>query len=61
MNEADAQHQDELLKQKKLMVILENIWEIKMISSDDVLFLVSAVGLSKEFTKYIKGVGGQSL
>ena len=60
MYEADAQHQDELLKQERLMVILKNIWEIKMISSDDILFLASAIGLSKEFTKYVTGVRGQS-
>ena len=55
MDETDAQHQDELLKQEKLMVILKNMWELEMTSSDDVLFLASALGLSNYFTKYIKG------
>ena len=55
MYEADAQHQDELLKQERLAVILRNLWYSADVPNDDVLFLASAIGLSKEFTKYVTG------
>lgn len=53
MYEADAQHQDELLKQERLMDILKNIWELEMIKGDDILFLASALGLTNQLTKYV--------
>ena len=55
MNEVDAQHQDELLKKEELMRILKNIWYSVDIPNDDVLFLASAVGLSKELVEYARG------
>ena len=53
MHEADAQHQDELLKQERLVLILINLWHSDDFSDEDVFFLASALGLSKEFTKYV--------
>ena len=61
MYEADAQHQDELLKQERLLHILAKIWwhfdfcYNKDLKEDDIFYLASAIGLSKEFTKYITG------
>ena len=55
MYEADAQHQDELLKQERLMAILENIWKTEPVIGDDLMFLASALGLTNQLKKYILG------
>ena len=61
MNEADAQYQDELLKQEQLLGILKRIWYLDSfnyedIPEDDILYLVSALGLSNQFIKSITGI-----
>lgn len=54
MSEAE-QHQDELLKQERLLDILKRLFDIEHLSSDDILFLASALGLSSEFKKHVMG------
>ena len=58
MYEADAQHQDELLKQEELVRILKRIWYLDGddIPEDEILYLVSALGLSNQFIKSITGI-----
>ena len=63
MNEAE-QHQDELLKQERLLEILNNFYCSKYIGwqhlsvatrKSDALFLASALGLNSEFKKHVLG------
>ena len=53
MYEADAQHQDELLKQERLFNILKDAYLYEDILDDDILYLASALGLSNELNKFI--------
>jgi hypothetical protein len=55
MNTDEMQHQDELEKQERLLSILDDMWtytETKQ-EEDDILYLASALGLSKEFKQII--------
>ena len=54
MYEADAQHQDELLKQERLFNILRDAYMYESILDDDILYLASALGLSNELRKFIQ-------
>ena len=54
MNEAE-QHQDELLKQERLLDILADISNGFEASQEELMFLASALGLSSEFKKHVLG------
>ena len=61
MNTDKLQHQDELEKQEYLLSILFNYWtftESKQ-KEDDLLFIASALGLSKEFKQMMRCVDEQ--
>ena len=53
MYEADAQHQDEILKQERLLQILKDMYIYENILAGDILYLASALGLSNEFKQFI--------
>ena len=54
MHEADAQHQDEMLKQERLFNILKDAYLYEDILDSDILYLASALGLSNELNKFIQ-------
>lgn len=55
MNTDALQHQDELEKQERLLSILDDMWTYTETEQeeDDILYLASALGLSKEFRQIV--------
>ena len=56
-NQEGWKHQDDLEKQERLLSILDDLWTYTESGAEeeDILFLASALGLSKEFKQLIGG------